>query len=334
MTLLSHFMRKTGSTDPAPRTGGPDSHEATKSRNKTSRKTNYCQLLTQNQELTDAEKSEAWEALRSNMALVPEGQVNLLQTDPQSFGDTPAMIASVPVHVDAVYLDRFCVTNDEFAEFVSAGCYGIDHLWPTEILSNVLQFVDRTGHAGPRYWKDGQPLAHQGNHPVTGICWYEANAYAHWRGKRLPTPAEWQRAATWSLEKTASGTVGKYPWGDSFDSSRCNTFNSGIGFTVPVDEFYNGCTPNGVYQLIGNVWEWTSAIFECDTSANGDRVLTEFPLAEIRGGAYDTYFATQATALFRTGQYLLHRGINLGFRCCIGADQLTQPTDPYAFLEE
>ena len=102
---------------------------------------------------------------------------------------------------------------------------------------------------------------------------------------------------------------------------------------MPVEEYYSGCTPNGVYQLIGNVWEWTSALFDCDDAPNGDRVLTEFPLAEVRGGAFNTYFASQANAQFRTGQSLMFRGDNVGFRCCVSSDQLVSPSDPYSFLD-
>jgi len=169
---------------------------------------------------------------------------------------------------------------------------------------------------------------------VTGVCWYEANAYAHWVGKRLPTPAEWQWAAIWAGGRGQSGAQRKYPWGDSFDPSRCNTWNSHAGGPVAVDEYYSGCTPNGVYQMIGNVWEWTGQLFECDDSAKGDRVLTEAPLAEIRGGAFDTYFASQTNAQFRTGQKLLYRGANQGFRCCVSGDQLVSSSDPYSFLDD
>jgi hypothetical protein len=63
-------------------------------------------------------------------------------------------------------------------------------------------------------------------------------------------------------------------------------------------------------------------------------VLADQPLSEIRGGAFDTYFASQVTSLFRTGRALLQRGSNIGFRCCVNADQLVSSPDPYAFLED
>ncbi|MCA9166515.1 MAG: SUMF1/EgtB/PvdO family nonheme iron enzyme, partial [Planctomycetales bacterium] len=308
MTLISKLWGKsTGSTATAEHAAGGHATEA-----RSNGPLDYCRMLTQDAvEASDDELDRAWKAVRDNMALVPDGQVLLAATDPESFCDVAASAAFQATPVASLYLDRYCVTNAEFAQFVSAGGYVLDHLWPTEILSNVLQFVDSTGNPGPRDWVDGTWLAGKENHPVTGICWYEANAYAHWIGKRLPSPAEWQWAAVWAGGANAGHR--RYPWGDSFDPARCNTWNSGIGKTVAVTDYYAGCTPNGIYQLIGNVWEWTSSLLECDASTTGDRILTEAPLAEIRGGAFDTYFASHATAQFRSGQTLLFRGPNLGF---------------------
>jgi iron(II)-dependent oxidoreductase len=329
VTLISRFKRK-----PEPESGSPQRDLAALTTERSTRR-DYALILTQPGEQRDAAELErAWKQLGKEMALVPEGEVMLLGTDPESFADTSNLCASEAAWVSAVYVDRFCVTNEQFAEFVAAGGYGLEHLWPAEILSNVLQFVDTTGNPGPRYWVDGHPVAKLRQHPVTGICWYEANAYAHWRGKRLPSPAEWQRATVWAGGHGGGCSQRRYPWGDAYDPSRCNTWNSGRVTTVPVDEYYSGCTPNGIYQLIGNVWEWTAALFESEDGANGDRVLTEYPLAEIRGGAFDTYFTSQATAQFRTGQALLFRGMNVGFRCCIGSDQLAAPTDPFSFLDD
>jgi iron(II)-dependent oxidoreductase len=334
VTLISKFKRKLkpDAVDPADAAGGLAS-ESDWMGNSTDN--GYCHTLTHGGEnASEGQIDKAWEALRKQMALVPEGEVWLSATDPISLSETSSMARYIPVWVDSLYIDRTCVTHRDFAQFVAAGGYTRDNLWPPEILSNVLQFVDSTGCPGPKYWREGRPPKNKLNHPVTGICWYEANAYAHWRGKRLLTPAEWQWAAIWAGGQSNSATQRRFPWGDSFDPQRCNTWNSGIGTTVPVDEYYSGCTPNGVYQLIGNVWEWTSALFDCDDAPNGDRVLTEYPLAEVRGGAFDSYFASQATAQFRTGQSLMFRGPNVGFRCCVSAEQLVSPSDPYPFLDD
>jgi iron(II)-dependent oxidoreductase len=334
VTLISKFTRKLkpDAADPNEAAGGLASESDWLSG---SSDNGYCHVLTHaGDQASQGQIDKAWEALRKQMALVPEGEVWLTATDPISLSESASMARYVPLWVESLYIDRTCVTHRDFAQFVAAGGYTRDNLWPPEILSNVLQFVDSTGAPGPKYWREGRPPKNKLNHPVTGVCWYEANAYAHWRGKRLPSPAEWQWAAVWAGGQTGSAAQRRFPWGDAFDPQRCNIWNSGIGTTVPVDEYYSGCTPNGVYQLIGNVWEWTSALFDCDDAPNGDRVLTEYPLAEVRGGAFDSYFASQATAQFRSGQSLMFRGENVGFRCCVTSEQLVSPSDPYSFLDD
>jgi iron(II)-dependent oxidoreductase len=176
-----------------------------------------------------------------------------------------------PQSVEAIYLDRYATTNADFERFVKAGGYNQEQLWPTEILPSVLQFVDTTGHPGPRFWSSGRAAPDKLDHPVVGVCWYEANAYAHWAGKRLPTAAEWQRAVTWFTPQN------KYPWGNVFDPVRANTWIAGPGDTVSVKKYESGCTPNGIYQLIGNVWEWVACCFECGDHERF-RVLFDAPM--------------------------------------------------------
>ena len=280
---------------------------------------------------SDRELAAAWESLETAMAFVPPGETSLVVP---TIAGSDVRGAETPPHtrrvrVRAVYLDRGAVTNRDFARFVAAGGYRQSEYWPSQILPQVLRFVDRQGRAGPRFWSDGRPPADKLDHPVVGVSWYEANAYARWVGKRLPTPAEWQQAGCWS---DVEGPERRYPWGNAFAPERANTWLGGRGDTVPVNEYYAGCTPNGIYQLIGNVWEWVAALFECQCIPDGSQVFFEQPMGEIRGGAFDTYFETQASCLFRSGQPLLFRGANVGFRCCIGADELQTP--PRHFLTE
>ena len=267
----------------------------------------------------------AWLALEHEMALVPAGEVRVMN---DSVVEGPggcelAMSPSEIATVASLYIDRSCVTNIDYLRFVQAGGYADADLWPEEILPNVLQFNDASGHPGPRFWSDGQPPSEKLDHPVVGICWYEANAFATWAGKRLPTTEEWQRAGTWPKGHSGDGMEQRYPWGNAFDPTRANVWASGLAETASAASFSEGNTPNGVRQLIGNVWEWVDAQFYPAPEGDFTIVLDQM-MAEIRGGAFDTYFPSQATCQFRTGQPLLYRGDNVGFRCCVSESDLAQ----------
>lgn len=269
----------------------------------------------------------AWQAVEQEMAIVPEGRV-MLRHDLVTDGSDFASIDSSNVHptpVAAFYLDKTPVTNADYLRFVEAGCYSHAELWPEDILPMVLQFVDKTSRPGPRHWTNGQPDKDKRDHPVVGVCWYEASAYAQWAGKQLPGPTQWQRAGTW-MQSTGNSAEIHYPWGNSFDPAKANVWASGHHQTVPVTDFEKGDTLNGVRQLIGNVWEWIDAEYVVH-GTNGLEVLMPEPMGEVRGGAFDTYFHSQATCQFRTGKTLTYRGANVGFRCGRGLDGLLPKPD-------
>jgi len=134
------------------------------------------------------------------------------------------------VTLEAFEMDMFEVTNADFAKFVEATGYQTE--------------AEKAGEAGWRAYAEGKD-----NHPVVKVSWNDADAYCRWAGKRLPTEAEW--------EKAARGTEGViYPWGNEWDPAKANTKQSGFRGTVAVGSFAEGASPYGVHDMAGNVWEW------------------------------------------------------------------------------
>jgi len=246
-------------------------------------------------------------------AIVPEGFATLPATIRDSVGCEEMMIETEPF-----LLARCVVTNAQFQHFVDGGGYEQLDLWPQDIWPHLIDFKDRTNSSGPRFWQNGSHGKGLGDHPVVGVCWYEAAAYARWVGFRLPTEAEWQMAATWQIRSEAN-VLRRYPWGDALDTQRCNIWASRIGATVPVDALVDGAAPNQVLQLVGNVWEWTASDFNVTDDAGGT-VLSDMRMSSVRGGAFDTYFSVQASSVFRTGLVCLAREQNTGFRCALDVD--------------
>jgi iron(II)-dependent oxidoreductase len=266
----------------------------------------------------DALLSAAVNLLQDRLALVPEGTVTL----PTTLSSEPGS-PEVDVDVESFFLSVTAVTNVEFQRFVDAGAYDDLDLWPEELWPHLIELHDLTGAAGPRFWMNGRHNQRLAQHPVVGISWFEAKAYAQWVGLRLPTESEWQMAASWHIRSSAD-VYRRFPWGDAMDRTRCNLWASGRRGTVPVQEHPNGAAPNGVLQLVGNVWEWTDSDFEI-TDRSGRPVLGEMPMKSVRGGAFDTYFENQATSTFRTGQLSLARTHDTGFRCAAGLTDVPWP---------
>ena len=140
------------------------------------------------------------------------------------------------------------------------------------------------------------------NHPQVGVSWYEAVAFCHWFSAqingivRLPSEAEWERAA-----RHTDGRI--YPWGNEFDAANANTAESYLDQTTPVHLYPDGVTPEGVWDLSGNVWEWTN-----DVAKEG--------WIWVKGGAY--YRGSDgvtSSARLRNNPYL--RSDYLGFRCVV-----------------
>lgn len=267
----------------------------------------------------------ALDSLDSCMALVPDGDVSLKTSRfDDSDSDEGPTSTERQVHVESLFLDRYPVTNKQFKAFVDAGGYEQISLWDPTVWPAILDFVDSTGHSGPRYWKNRCYASGEGDHPVVGVSWYEACAYARWVGKRLPTDPEWIKAGSWPVQVPGGKPMQrKHPWGDTMDRTQANLWSSGPGKTVPVHEMNNGGTVGGVYQLIGNVWEWTSSNFGAWDAAL-KRIEAATQMKSLRGGAYDTYFDSQANCQFQSGDSPMSRKHNIGFRCALGVCDLGQ----------
>lgn len=259
---------------------------------------------------------EVYGELEQRMALVPAGTVSISRTLAAQPGDPEEDLS-----VASYLLDVHCVTNRRYQFFVDAGGYDMLEYWPEEIWPHLIELKDLTGQPGPRYWRQGRHDVRLAEHPVVGVSWYEAQAYTLWIGQRLPTEAEWQMAASWHLH-SSTNLMRRFPWGDAMDKKRCNIWGSRIGGTVPVTAFPAGAAPNHVLQLVGNVWEWTDTDYNV-TDAENRPVVGEMPMHVVRGGAYDTYFESQATSHFRTGQLALARTPNTGFRCAMNLADAT-----------
>ncbi len=156
------------------------------------------------------------------------------------------------VELAAFQIGKYPVTVAEYALAVTAGAVPEPPAVGSVTWQTQLQHLD---------------------HPVVCVSWQDATAYAAWlrtvterqTGWRLPSEAQWEKAARWDPAANASRI---YPWGDSFDTSRCNTYESGIGTTTPVgsypasDQRRSGASPCGAEDMAGNVWEWTSSLYQ------------------------------------------------------------------------
>lgn len=188
-----------------------------------------------------------------NMVLIPAGEFTM---GDNRFHDE---IPQRTVYLDSYYIDKYPITNEEFQQFDST------HVYPL----------------------------HKAHHPVVAISWQQAKDYAQWAGKRLPTEAEW--------EKAARGTdLREYPWGNEFDLAKCNMAESGIGDTLPVGHIPENISPYGCYDMAGNVWEWTSDWYEA------------YPGSDIKD---NNYGQTQVAIRGASFRYWHYRSTHLPPRC-------------------
>ncbi len=228
-----------------------------------------------------------------------------------------------PVQVEAFYLDTTPVTNGDYLRFLADGGYDQRRWWSEA----GWDYRQRAGLTAPLFWSQdadgswwrrsfGTPVRLAENEPVLHVCLYEAQAYAAWAGRRLPTEAEWEKAARWDPVSRRSR---RYPWGDEDPTPEHANLGQRHLRPAPAGSYPAGASPHGVHQLIGDVWEWTSTRF---TGYPGFEV---FPYAEyskvffgedyhvLRGGSFGTD-RSACRGTFRNWDYPIRRQIFAGFR--------------------
>lgn len=181
-----------------------------------------------------------------NMVLIPAGEFQMGSN--KSDDEKPVHT----VYIDAFYMDKYEVTNAQYKAFLLA-----NPQWQKGRISSKYHDGDYLKHWNDNNYPNGKAL-----HPVTFVSWYGAMAYAKWKGKRLPTEAEWEKAARGNLDAK------EYPWGDSISSARAN-YNEDIRGTTYVGKYpSNGY---GLYDMAGNVAEWCLDLYDADSYGSASR---------------------------------------------------------------
>ena len=244
------------------------------------------------------EKSPSVKVVPQDMVEIPSGNFRFYtKRDPNTldpFIAFPDFSDTVDIPMPRFFMDRYPATNKQYKQFLTQTSY---------IPNDTTNYL--------KHWSNGSPARGTEDLPVVYINPDDAKAYAKWAGKRLPTEQEWQYAAQGS-------DMRKYPWGNKMDSTKCN-FN--LNFSTPVGRFQNGGSPFNVMDMVGNVWQMTSDVYD-----NGSYYFTI-----IRGGSY--YHPTQSI-WYVTGGPLpvdhpemllliapgLDRNATVGFRCVKDAE--------------
>ena len=245
------------------------------------------------------------ESNNTDMILIPAGE---FQMGSDSYDDEKPVHT---VYVDAFYMDKYEVMNAQYKAFIDENPEWRKDRIPDQYHAG-LYLYDWSGNNYP-LGKD--------NHPVIYVSWYAAMAYAKWAGKRLPTEAEWEKAAR-------GGLIGqKYPWGNSIDLSKAN-YDRSIGNTTPVGRY----APNayGLYDMAGNVWEWCLDEYRGDFYARSPRrnpvsggnisiIISNFTNVKssrvLRGGSWslNSYFVRVTNRSYLTPADTF--SLSVGFRC-------------------
>jgi iron(II)-dependent oxidoreductase len=227
------------------------------------------------------------------------------------------------VNLAPFWIDAAPISNADFLRFMEAGGYGNRSVWS----GAGWAWVQDAGVRAPKYWalENGawqtrsmdRSVPAALDHPVCHVSFHEADAYARWAGKRLPTEFEWETAARWN---PATGESRPFPWGDApLTPAQANVDHMMFG-TAPIGCYRANVSPLGCYGMIGDVWEWTSSDFgpypgyETFPYAEYSKVFFGDEYKVLRGGSWATRPLVARTT-FRNWDYPIRRQIFSGFRC-------------------
>jgi serine/threonine protein kinase len=235
----------------------------------------------------------------ATMVLVPAGDF-IMGSDSDFTNERPKR----KVFLDDFYIDTSEVTNADYKKFVDA-------------TGHPLPYVNAFW-AEQFNWRNNTYPPGKADHPVVLVSWFDAAAYAKWANKRLPTEAEW--------EKAARGTDGRiWPWGNTWDIDNCNIRESFINSTQPVRLFISGQSPYGCRGMAGNAMEWVSDWYADNYYLHAPEKNPTGPTKGIyktvRGGAWDTNINLYARTSYRQYFQPKEKKNDLGFRCAKDAEK-------------
>jgi formylglycine-generating enzyme required for sulfatase activity len=214
---------------------------------------------------------------RKEMVIVPSGVfIHGQGKDGDQDDFNPAFMSpdfSTLVDLPSYYIDKYEVTNQEYD-----------------------RFLRETGYKSPHYWPNGNIPEGKENHPVISLSYRDVETYATWAGKRIPTELEWEKAARGmgvTITRTKKDTyifdlqTQRFPFGEKFDSTLCNSLESGIGDTVSVYELSTkGASPYGAIGMCGNAAEWTSSWYDAYEGHRFNSPVVGKTVKVIRGGSF------------------------------------------------